>query len=79
MLDYSSFVIDDFDINDYANTILAGELYPQHQTQFTKPGMGAASKDDISVTISKLDSSIENVGKQIKSLVCNYIVTLRCF
>lgn len=71
-------MIDDFDINDYANAILAGEPYPQHQTQFAKPRTGAASKDDISVTISKLDSSIENVGKQIKSLVCNYIITLRC-
>ncbi|KAG1810818.1 Golgi transport complex subunit 5-domain-containing protein [Suillus variegatus] len=72
MMDYSSFVIDDFDINDYANAILAGEPYPQHQTQFAKPRTGAASKDDISVTISKLDSSIENVGKQIKSLVTTH-------
>ncbi|KAG1862894.1 Golgi transport complex subunit 5-domain-containing protein [Suillus tomentosus] len=72
MMDYSSFVIANFDINDYANAILAGEPYPQHQTQFAKPRTGAAYKDNISVTISKLDSSIENVGKQIKSLVTTH-------
>ncbi|KAG0708347.1 Golgi transport complex subunit 5-domain-containing protein [Suillus ampliporus] len=73
MTDYSLFTIPDFDANDYANAILAGEPYPQiHQTQYAKPRTGAAlesAKEDISVAISKLDLSIEDVSKQIKSLV----------
>ncbi|KAG1776989.1 Golgi transport complex subunit 5-domain-containing protein [Suillus placidus] len=73
MLDYSLFTLPDFDANDYANAILAGEPYPQvHQTPYAKPRMGTAlesAKEDISVAISKLDLSIEDVGKQIKSLV----------
>jgi hypothetical protein len=67
------FTIPDFDANDYANAILAGEPYPQvHQTQYAKPRTGTAldsAKEDISVAISKLDLSIEDVSKQIKSLV----------
>ncbi|KAG1865830.1 Golgi transport complex subunit 5-domain-containing protein [Suillus subalutaceus] len=55
------------------NAILAGEPYPQvHQTQYAKPRTGTAlesAKEDISVAISKLDLSIEDVSKQIKSLV----------
>jgi hypothetical protein len=73
MTDYSLFTIPDFDANDYANAILAGEPYPQvHQTQYAKPRTGTAldsAKEDISVAISKLDLSIEDVSKQIKSLV----------
>lgn len=73
MTEYSLFTIPDFDANDYANAILAGEPYPQvHQTQHTKSRTGTAlesAKEDISVAISKLDLSIEDVSKQIKSLV----------
>ncbi|KAG2079304.1 hypothetical protein BDR04DRAFT_1086528 [Suillus decipiens] len=73
MTDYSLFTIPDFDANDYANAILAGEPHPQvHQTQYAKPRTGAAlesAKEDISVAISKLDLSIEDVSKQIKCLV----------
>jgi hypothetical protein len=71
--DYSLFTNPDFNANDYANAILAGEPYPQvHQTQSIKPRTGAAlesAKEDISVAISKLDLSIEDVTKQIKNLV----------
>ncbi|KAG1765762.1 Golgi transport complex subunit 5-domain-containing protein [Suillus occidentalis] len=73
MTEYSLFTIPDFDANDYANAILAGDPYPQaHQTQHAKPRTGTAlesAKEDISVAISKLDFSIEDVSKQIKSLV----------
>ncbi|KAG1731465.1 Golgi transport complex subunit 5-domain-containing protein [Suillus paluster] len=76
MTDYSLFTISDFDANDYANAILAGEPYPQvHQTQYAKPRTGAAlesAKEDISVAISKLDLSIEDVSKQIKNLVTTH-------
>lgn len=73
MTDYSLFTIPDFDANDYANAILAGEPYPQvRQTQYPKPRTGTAlesAKEDISVAISKLDLSIEDANKQIKNLV----------
>ncbi|KAG2153694.1 Golgi transport complex subunit 5-domain-containing protein [Suillus bovinus] len=68
----SLFIIPDFNANDYANAILAGEPYPQVQTQYAKPRTGTtleSAKEGVSVAISKLDLSIEDVGKQIKSLV----------
>jgi len=75
MSDYSLFTNPEFDANDYANAILAGESYPQaHQTQSVKR-TGAAlesAKEDISVAISKLDLNIEDVSKQIKTLVRYY-------
>jgi len=80
--DYSLFTTPDFDANDYANAILAGEPYPQlHQTQSAKPRTGAAlgsAKEDISVVISKLDLSVEDVGKQIKALVRYYFHCTEC-
>ncbi|OAX39111.1 hypothetical protein K503DRAFT_690302 [Rhizopogon vinicolor AM-OR11-026] len=76
MSDYSLFTNPDFDANDYANAILAGESYPQvHQTQSVKLRTGAAlesAKEDISVAISKLDLNIEDVSKQIKTLVTTH-------
>jgi hypothetical protein len=79
MSDYPLFTNPDFDANDYANAILAGEPYPQvHQTQSgIKPRTGAAlesAKEDISVAISKLDLSIEDVSKQIKALVRYHVI-----
>lgn len=73
--EYSVFANPDFDPNDYANAILAGESYPP---QDSKPKSSAASKatlkdsiakEDISVAISKLTFAIDDVSKQIKSLV----------
>ncbi|OJA08043.1 hypothetical protein AZE42_08584 [Rhizopogon vesiculosus] len=76
MSDYSLFTNPDFDANDYANAILAGESYPQvHQTQSVKLRTGAAlesAKEDISVAISKLDLNIDDVSKQIKTLVITH-------
>ncbi|KAJ7072504.1 Golgi transport complex subunit 5-domain-containing protein [Mycena amicta] len=51
-LDYSVFTSTDFDPNEYANAVLAGE-----------------SKEDISVAISKLSAGVDDVSKQIKSVV----------
>ncbi|EFI28193.1 hypothetical protein CC1G_14220 [Coprinopsis cinerea okayama7 len=83
MADYSVFANPDFDPNEYANAILAGEPYPASSSDH--PGKGghtksstAASKgtyqdsigkEDISVAISKLTFGIDDVSKQIKSLV----------
>ncbi|TFK25504.1 hypothetical protein FA15DRAFT_639269 [Coprinopsis marcescibilis] len=76
MADYSVFANVDFDPNEYANAILAGESYPP--TADHKPAYGKSSKstfqdpigkEDISVAISKLTFGIEDVSKQIKSLV----------
>ncbi|RXW23332.1 hypothetical protein EST38_g2498 [Candolleomyces aberdarensis] len=73
--EYSVFANPEFDPNDYANAILAGESYPP---QDSKPKSSAPSKstlqdsiakEDISVAISKLTFGIDDVSKQIKSLV----------
>lgn len=78
-LDYSVFASPDFDPNDYANAILAGEPYPpQSDTKVAlKPALSIAksaaqdsiAKEDISVAISKLTFGIDDVSKQIKNLV----------
>lgn len=68
------FASNDFDPNEYANATLAGEPYPsQSQTgtggkQSAKSGLEPA-KEDISVAISKLNFGIDDVSKQIKSVV----------
>ncbi|KAJ2913475.1 hypothetical protein MD484_g6945, partial [Candolleomyces efflorescens] len=71
--EYSVFANPEFDPSDYANAILAGESYP---LQDSKPRSSAKSafqdsiaKEDISVAISKLTFGIDDVSKQIKSLV----------
>jgi hypothetical protein len=73
--EYSVFANPDFDPNDYANAILAGESYPpQDSKPKTSPQSKSAlqdsiAKEDISVAISKLTFGIDDVSKQIKSLV----------
>ncbi|KAF8070306.1 Golgi transport complex subunit 5-domain-containing protein [Lyophyllum atratum] len=66
-----------FDANDYANAILAGEPYPAPSD--SKPAVKLAvspqdlpAKEDISVAISKLTFSIDDVSKQIKSVVATH-------
>jgi HPt (histidine-containing phosphotransfer) domain-containing protein len=79
-MDLSIFANPNFDPNDYANAILAGEPYVPHQHgDKTVPATGAsaggtskadvAAKEDVSVAISKLSFGIDDVSKQIKSLV----------
>ena len=70
-LDYTVFASSDFDPNDYANAILAGESYPP-QTGALRPVRTSGiepAKEDISVAISKLDVGIEDVSRQIKNVV----------
>lgn len=61
----------DFDANEYANAILAGEPYPQAQPSAkpAKPAAVAPAKEDVSVAISKLTLGIDDVSKQIKNVV----------
>lgn len=75
--DFSVFASPDFDANEYANAILAGESYPPPSEP--KPVTGKApiatktqdlpAKEDISVAISKLTFGIDDVSKQIKNVV----------
>ncbi|KIJ67605.1 hypothetical protein HYDPIDRAFT_84403 [Hydnomerulius pinastri MD-312] len=76
LADYSVFAIPNFDANEYANAVLAGEPYPPSssvQQIQSKPRTAISilepAKEDISVAISKLDLGIEDVSKQIKALV----------
>ncbi|KAH7888451.1 Golgi transport complex subunit 5-domain-containing protein [Phlebopus sp. FC_14] len=75
--DYSVFAIPDFDANEYANAILAGEPYPPATQQAhpkSRPTISLLepAKEDISLAISKLDLGIEDVSKQIKTLVTTH-------
>ena len=73
--DYAVFAHPDFDPNDYANAILAGEPYPP------QPGKAKAARgtgltpasEDVSVAISKLTFSLDDVEKQLKNVVSYYI------
>ncbi|KIJ19018.1 hypothetical protein PAXINDRAFT_128297 [Paxillus involutus ATCC 200175] len=76
MADYSVFSIPEFDANEYANAVLAGDPYPptsSTQQIQSKPRTTVSilepAKEDISVAISKLDLGIEDISKQIKALV----------
>ncbi|KAF8054168.1 Golgi transport complex subunit 5-domain-containing protein [Lyophyllum atratum] len=75
--DFAVFATPSFDANDYANAILAGEPYPAPSD--SKPAVKLAvspqdlpAKEDISVAISKLTFSIDDVSKQIKSVVATH-------
>ncbi|KIK94986.1 hypothetical protein PAXRUDRAFT_827467 [Paxillus rubicundulus Ve08.2h10] len=76
MADYSVFAIPEFDANEYANAVLAGDPYPPtSSTQQVQPkprttiSILEPAREDISLAISKLDLGIEDVSKQIKALV----------
>jgi hypothetical protein len=67
---FTLFASPHFDPNDYANAVLAGEPYLPSSDQSTRPSVhDPPPKEDISVAISKLSNAIEDVSKQIKTLV----------
>lgn len=71
LADYAVFAHPDFDPNDYANAILAGEPYPP-QPGKPKPAKStglAPASEDVSVAISKLTFSLDDVEKQLKNVV----------
>ncbi|KAI0279355.1 Golgi transport complex subunit 5-domain-containing protein [Russula aff. rugulosa BPL654] len=71
MTDYTIFESPDFDANEYANAVLAGESYPPQpgSSRPAKPTGLEPAKEDISVAIAKLDYGVEDVSKQIKNVV----------
>ncbi|KAK0195221.1 Golgi transport complex subunit 5-domain-containing protein [Armillaria mellea] len=76
--DYSVFAGPEFDPNDYANAVLAGEPYVLPSDIRTKPVLPSTrvvetpGKEEISIAISKLTFGIDDVSKQIKALVTNH-------
>ena len=82
--DYSIFASQDFDPNEYANTILASDTYPPSESRLTvkvpshlkSSTQDSVAKEDISVAISKLSFGIEDISKQIRNLVRNSLVRL---
>ena len=72
--DYAVFASPDFEANDYANAILAGEPYPPQPgaSKANKPPGLEPAAEDISIALGKLDTGIEDVSKQIKNVVRVY-------
>ncbi|SJK97285.1 uncharacterized protein ARMOST_00536 [Armillaria ostoyae] len=76
--DYSVFASPEFDPNDYANAVLAGEPYVLPSDTRTKPVLPSTKvaetpgKEEISIAISKLTFGIDDVSKQIKALVTHH-------
>jgi hypothetical protein len=68
------------DPNQYANAILAGEPYPphsQHGVKTTQKAPDPPAKEDISFAISKLNFGIDDVSKEIKTLVSFLLIVRR--
>ncbi|KAF7375982.1 ACT domain-containing protein [Mycena sanguinolenta] len=64
------FSLPDFDANEYANAILAGSASTESNPKTpAKSTFEPSPKEDISVAISKLNFGVEDVSKQIKSVV----------
>lgn len=74
MSDYAIFASHDFNPNEYAHAVLAGEPYPSQQTSKPKAILSAVepAKEDISVAITKLNSGIDDVSKQLKNVVTTH-------
>ncbi|KAG8899762.1 hypothetical protein FRC00_000975 [Tulasnella sp. 408] len=76
--DYSVFSNPDFDPNEYANAVLAGEPYPpppkskSRGTTANATIASEAAKEDISVALGKLTLGIDDVSQQLRSLVTQH-------
>ncbi|KAG6891762.1 hypothetical protein C0992_006183 [Termitomyces sp. T32_za158] len=73
--DFAVFSIPKFDANEYANAILAGEPYPSDAKptgKLTVSPQDLPAKEDVSVSISKLTLSIDDVSRQIKNVVSTH-------
>jgi len=71
IVDYAIFASHDFNPNDYAHAVLAGEPYPSQSVSKPKAKLSAVepAKEDISVAITKLNSGIDDISKQLKNVV----------
>ncbi|TFY53434.1 hypothetical protein EVG20_g10116 [Dentipellis fragilis] len=75
MTDFAVFASADFDANEYANAILAGEPYPPQAGAAAKSTKGPSlqpAREDISVAIAKLNFGIDDVSKKIKNVVTTH-------
>ena len=72
---YAAFAVTDFDPNEYAKSVLAGPSTTSSSTGAQQTSVEPA-KEDISVAIAKLTHSIDDVSKEIKSVVCHYFCFL---
>ncbi|KAF8584833.1 hypothetical protein K439DRAFT_1646830 [Ramaria rubella] len=73
--DYDTFSRPDFDPNDYANAILAGEPYPAPpKTPLPRSSKVILDlpKEDISLVLEKLNIGIDDVAKQLRIVVTNH-------
>jgi len=72
--DYAVFASHDFNPNDYAHAVLAGEPYPSQSASKPKAKLSAVepAKEDISVAITKLNSGIDDVSKQLRNVVSRF-------
>ena len=74
LLDYGIFSQPGFDPNDYANAILAGETYTTQQPKKAPPRSSKSvtsepAKEDISLVLTKLNIGIDDVAKQLRTVV----------
>jgi hypothetical protein len=81
ILDYDVFSRSDFDPNDYANAVLAGEPYPSQPSRppsqkVTKSTATDLPKEDISLVLTKLNLGIDDVAKQLKTVVRIYTLAV---
>ncbi|TCD65087.1 hypothetical protein EIP91_003096 [Steccherinum ochraceum] len=74
MTDNSVFGHADFDPNDYANAVLAGESYPSQvgKLKSVRSSGLTPANEDISVAIGKLNVGIDDVEKQLKNVVTTH-------
>ena len=77
-LSYAVFASPDFDADDYANAILAGEPFNRptssKDSKIAKNASSASAssetaREDISVAISKLNVGLDDVSKQLRNEV----------
>jgi hypothetical protein len=52
-------------VNEYANAVLAGEVYSAGRSV----ALRSSPKEDVSVVIAKLDAGLEDVSKQLRGVV----------
>lgn len=82
--EYATFTNPSFDVNEYANAVLAGEPYPPvakppataTRANFQNPpktpiASSSAGQEDLSVALAKLNFGIDDVSKQLRGVVRN--------
>ena len=71
LVEHAVFAHPDFNPNEYANAILAGESYPPQgsKTKAVRTAAFEPINEDVSVAISKLTFGIDDVEKQLKNVV----------